>query len=71
MNQSKHQEAPDRIRGARVHNLKNINVDVPLHRIVGIARRVLPAGFSDRKKHLHRKYDVIGLRKTQTEWRNY
>lgn len=25
------------IRGARVHNLKNINVDVPLHRIVGIA----------------------------------
>lgn len=30
---------PDKIeiRGARVHNLKNINVDVPLHRIVGIA----------------------------------
>ena len=25
------------IRGARVHNLKNLNVDVPLHRIVGIA----------------------------------
>ena len=25
------------IRGARVHNLKNINVDVPLHQIVGIA----------------------------------
>ncbi len=26
-----------KIRGARVHNLKNINVDVPLHQIVGIA----------------------------------
>ena len=26
-----------RIRGAKVHNLKNIDVDIPLHRIVGIA----------------------------------
>ena len=25
------------IRGARVHNLKNVNVDIPLNRIVGIA----------------------------------
>lgn len=31
--------APDKIvvRGGRVHNLKNINVDIPLHKIVGIA----------------------------------
>ena len=37
MNQQ--QKAPTKIqvRGARVHNLKNINVDVPLNEIVGIA----------------------------------
>ena len=30
---------PDHIevRGAKVHNLKNIDVDIPLHEIVGIA----------------------------------
>ncbi len=35
----KETNAPDKIkvRGARVHNLKNINVDVPLNKIVGIA----------------------------------
>ncbi len=33
------QKTPDKIkvRGGRVHNLKNIDVDIPLHRIVGIA----------------------------------
>mgnify|MGYP000402907143 CR=1 FL=1 len=25
------------VKGARVHNLKNVNVDVPLHQIVGVA----------------------------------
>ena len=31
------------IRGAKVHNLKNIDVDVPLHKIVGIAGCPVPA----------------------------
>ena len=26
-----------RVRGAKVHNLKNVNVDIPLNQIVGIA----------------------------------
>ena len=36
---NKNKKAPDKIeiRGGRVHNLKNINVDIPLNKIVGIA----------------------------------
>lgn len=36
--QSNHKEPQYiEVRGAKVHNLKNVNVDVPLHQIVGIA----------------------------------
>ena len=36
---TKHNAMPDQIeiRGAKVHNLKNVDVNIPLHRIVGIA----------------------------------
>ena len=37
MNQEKRPPAHIQVRGARVHNLKNIDVDIPLHQIVGIA----------------------------------
>ncbi len=37
MNEQNHKPSAIRIRGARVHNLKNVNVDVPLNKIVGIA----------------------------------
>ncbi len=34
---SSHEPATIKVRGARVHNLKDIDVDIPLHRMVGIA----------------------------------
>ena len=39
MNNQKQLYLPDKIeiRGAKVHNLRNFDVDIPLHRIVGIA----------------------------------
>ena len=37
MEQNKQIPQQIEIRGARVHNLKNLDVDIPLHRIVGIA----------------------------------
>ncbi|MCM1190718.1 MAG: excinuclease ABC subunit UvrA [bacterium] len=37
MEQTKQEPVHIEVRGARVHNLKNIDVDIPLHKIVGIA----------------------------------
>ena len=34
---SKHEPSAIKVRGARVHNLKNIDIDIPLHELVGIA----------------------------------
>ena len=38
-----------RVRGAKVHNLKNINVDVPLNKIVAVAGVSGSGKSSDRK----------------------
>ena len=37
MGQNNHIPDKIKIRGARVHNLKNIDVDIPLNQIVGVA----------------------------------
>ena len=37
MSQNQKQPHHIEVRGARVHNLKNLDADIPLHKIVGIA----------------------------------
>ena len=56
-------ETPDKIlvRGARVHNLKNIDVDIPLHKIVGIAG---VSGSGKSSLALHQRPAVPGIRST-------
>ncbi len=50
-----------KVRGARVHNLKNVDVDIPLGGIVGIAG-VSGSGKSSLALafHLHQKKDDAG-----------
>ncbi len=52
-----------RVKGARVHNLKNVNVDVPLNQIVGIAG-VSGSGKSSLALALHQRPGVPGIRST-------
>ena len=49
------------IRGARVHNLKNVDVDVPLNQIVGIAG---VSGSGKSSLALHQRPGVPGIRST-------
>ena len=44
-----------RLRRARVHHLKNIDVDVPLHKIVGIA------GVSGSGKSMSAKEEIVQI----------
>lgn len=47
-----------KVRGARVHNLKNIDVDIPLNKIVGIAG---VSGSGKSSLALHQRPGVPGL----------
>ena len=79
-----HRPIPEQIeiRGARVHNLKNVDVDIPLHRIVGIAgvsgsgKSSLALGvlyaegshlYEDRLENLSRPHDGISEALTVAE----
>ena len=52
-----HPTPPKRIeiRGAKVHNLKNLDVDIPLYQVVGIA------GVSGSGKSFTAKREMVGL----------
>ena len=53
------------VRGAKVHNLKNIDVDIPLNKIVGIA------GVSGSGKSSLALGVLFGILVTATNWGNW